>query len=297
MIEAIISILLILLVFIGVIQKRSNDTEHSKGGTITLIENVREIYPDLTESQPFYFLENIRRELLPQKGKFTDADYLKYMQDKITDVQSTNMKNLRDRILAPQEKGPVNLMPILHYPSTGYRPWKEEIFDEPITIGKFKIHVHDDRWILATLVDPITDQPMSSEQTQNWFADTYERFRAHLHPEVQPNQAAAVHVSIIRIRHLPTNMTIEDAKAFIKNHAPDPFTVRARGIATGFSFIFTEFDWFNALLVDDDSSESTIRIFENALTNAYPETKKWVTQPGKHHITVATHPRPHEITD
>lgn len=191
-------------------------------------------------------------------------------------------------------------MPILHYPATGYRDWHEHLFTELIPIGTFKIHLLENRWILADFVNPQTGDFLTEDETRNWFVETYKKFAPYVRAGNKPSISSAVHVSVIRKRHMiGTNgpLSDEEIQNFLDQHAGQPFTVYARGIATGFSFNFTKFNWFNALLIHDSvesidsAGELALGQFEEALRRTYPATSQWITAPGKHHVTLAYHLR------
>jgi len=290
-------------------ERRANSTFGGMLGTPDkemrkLFEQVVEIYPDLTDHyEVFAFLEQIRTETVSRKGSMSDSDYLEYIRQQYKRLKKSQPNHplfvdeeFRDRMFTPSAPNtPVNLMPILHYPATDYRDWHEHVFEEPIPIGTFKIHLLDDRWVLADLVNPETGEFLNEDETRDWFLETFEAFKPHLRLGNEPSISPAVHVSIIKRRQMvgPIGpLTDEEVKNFLDRHAGEPFTVKARGIATGFSFNFTKFNWFNALLVEDSPNKSgELAQFEESLRTEYPETAPWITAPGKHHVTLAYYMR------
>lgn len=288
---------------------------HNRTDMQELYNQVVEIYTDLRgHYDVFAFLEQIRIDLVPRKGIMSDSDYLQYIRKAYTDLEMIQPdhalftdQDFRMRLFAQQDFGmensPVNLMPILHYPAIDYRDWREHAFPEPIPIGTFKIHLLEDRWILADLVNPQTGEFLSKEETKDWFMETYKKFASYIQASNKPSISSAVHISIIRKRHMigPNGqLSNDEIQNFLNQYTGRLFTIYARGIATGFSFNFTKFDWFNALLIHDsvDSVDSWYSIgptksefglaqFEEALRDTYPATSQWITAPGKHHVTLA----------
>lgn len=237
-------------------------------------------YPDLEPyKEIFEFMEAVRREISSIRDKLDERKRIEFMQV-MFNIQKEKLAHahgyeiFKDILFSDIQ----NIIHLTQFPRGDYHPMSIVKFDTPVHVGKFRICLRNN-WICAVLCNSRGVQ-YNAERTQAWFDRTCQMYEDHLRPDCAPNDTAAVHVSIMRTRYIDsTRIREEQLKQLVA--CEGIFNLYAYGIATGFSFNFTNFSWFNALIVESPQIES----FKKNLTSLDPTVDEFLIN--RLHVTIA----------